>query len=106
MKSNTGKSEVMAFKGRNPIQSKICLNNKIIEQVNMFKYLGYSLSYRGEIDIQAKITNFIKVTHIINSVLNLNPVERHTRLRVYNVLAKPTVVYGSDAWTVKKQYEK
>jgi hypothetical protein len=101
MKSNTGKAEVMAFKRRNPIQSKICLN-----KVNMFKYLGYSLSYRGEIDIQAKITNFIKVTHIINSVLNPNPVERHTRLRVYNVLAKPTLVYGSDAWTVKKQYEK
>jgi hypothetical protein len=33
-------------------------------------------------------------------------VQRHTRLRVYNVLAKPPLVYGSEAWTAKKQDEK
>jgi hypothetical protein len=32
-------------------------------------------------------------------------VQRHTILRVY-VLARPTLVSGSEAWTVKKQDEK
>jgi hypothetical protein len=68
--------------------------------------LGYNLSYQGEIDIQAKITNFTEVTGIINSVFKPNLVQRHKRLRVYNLLAKPTLVYGSEACRVKKQNEK
>jgi hypothetical protein len=63
----------------------------------------YNLSYQGKIDIQAKITNFIKVTGIIKSVFKPNLLQLHARLRVYNILAKPTLYYGSEAWTVKKQ---
>jgi hypothetical protein len=44
----------------------------------------------------------LNVTGIINSVFKLNLVKRHTRLRVYNALAKPTLVYRSEAWTVKQ----
>jgi hypothetical protein len=63
----------------------------------------YNLSYQGKIDIQAKITNFIKVTGIINSVFKPNLLQLYARLRVYSMLAKPTLYYGSEAWTVKKQ---
>ena len=30
----------MAFKGRDPVKTKIVIDNKIIEKVNSFKYLG------------------------------------------------------------------
>ena len=30
----------MAFDGRDPVRTKIVIDNKIIEQVNMFTYLG------------------------------------------------------------------
>jgi hypothetical protein len=59
------------------------------------------VSYKGEIDIHAKITNFITVTVIMSSVLKPNLVQQRTRLGVYNVLAKPTSVYGSEIWTIK-----
>jgi hypothetical protein len=36
----------MAFKGRDPTRSKIAINNKIIEQVNTFKYLENLVSYK------------------------------------------------------------
>jgi hypothetical protein len=35
----------MAFKGREPTRSKILINNKTIEQVNTFNYLGNLVSY-------------------------------------------------------------
>jgi hypothetical protein len=54
MEISTEKSKVMAFKDRTPIGSEICLNNKILEQVNKFKYLGHSVSCREKIDTQAK----------------------------------------------------
>jgi hypothetical protein len=38
----------MAFKGRDPRRSKIEINNKIIEQVNTFNYLGNLVSHDKE----------------------------------------------------------
>ena len=33
------KTKSMAFKGRDPVRTKIVIDNKIIEQVNLFNYL-------------------------------------------------------------------
>jgi hypothetical protein len=59
---STDKSEVMAFKGTDPTRSKTVINNKIIEQVNIFNYLGNFLSYEKEKYIDNKITTFLKIT--------------------------------------------
>ena len=34
------KTKSMAFKGQDPVRTKIVIDNKIIEQVNLFNYLG------------------------------------------------------------------
>ena len=46
----------MAFKGQGPVRIKIEIDNKIIEKVNLFNYLGYVISYEGELDIDNKLT--------------------------------------------------
>jgi len=56
------KTKSMAFKGRDPVRNKIVIDNKIIEQVNSFKYLGNVISYEGELDIDNKLNNFLKIT--------------------------------------------
>jgi len=48
----------MAFKGRDPVRNKIVIDNKIIGQVNLFNYLGYMISYEGELDIDNKLNKF------------------------------------------------
>jgi len=45
----------MAFKGRDPVRAKIVIDNKIIEQVNSFSYLGNMISYEKELDIDNKL---------------------------------------------------
>jgi hypothetical protein len=62
------KTKSMAFKGRDPFRSKIVTNNKIIEQVNFFKYLGNLISYDNEMDIESKLNNYLKILGIINNV--------------------------------------
>jgi len=57
----------MAFKGRDPVRTKILIDNKIIEQVNLFNYFG-NISYEGELDIVNELNNFLKITGIINTV--------------------------------------
>jgi hypothetical protein len=37
---SSDKSKVMEFKGRDPTGSEMVINNRIIEQVNKFNYLG------------------------------------------------------------------
>ena len=58
----------MAFKGRDPVRTKIVINNKIIEKVNLLNYLGNVISYEGELDIDNKLNNFLKITGILNNV--------------------------------------
>jgi hypothetical protein len=34
------KTKIMVFSGKAPVRSKFCINNKMLEQVNTFNYLG------------------------------------------------------------------
>jgi hypothetical protein len=55
----------MAFKGRDPVRTKIVVDNKIIEQVKLFNYLTI---YEKELDIDNKLHNYLKITGILNNV--------------------------------------
>ena len=39
------KTKSMVFKGRDPVRTKIVIDNKIIEQVKLFNCLGNTISY-------------------------------------------------------------
>ena len=57
----------MAFKGRDPIRTKIVIDNRILEQVNLFNYLG-NISYEKNLDIDKKLHKYLKITGILNKV--------------------------------------
>jgi len=48
----------MAFKRRDPVRTNIVIENRIIEQVKLFNYLGNMLSYEKELDIDNKLHNY------------------------------------------------
>jgi hypothetical protein len=58
----------MAFKGRDSARTKIVIDNKIIEKVNSFNYLGNIISYEKELDIKNELHNYFKITGILNNV--------------------------------------
>jgi hypothetical protein len=45
----------MEFRGRDPVRTKIVIDNKITEQVISFNYLEYMISYEKELDIDTKL---------------------------------------------------
>jgi hypothetical protein len=92
----------MVFKGRDPIRSKIVIHNKIIEQVNSFNYLKNLISYENEMYTH-KLNNYLKITGIINNVFRLKKTLKKTRIKLYNMLALPTLLYGSENWTIKSR---
>jgi hypothetical protein len=100
------KTKIMAFSGKDPVRSKICINNKTLEQVNTFNYLGCTLSYEGEKDMPSKISKFVQTIGVINQVLKPSLVQQHTTSNIYRTLARPVLIYGSEAWTIRKSDEK
>jgi hypothetical protein len=61
----------MAFKGRDPVRTTIVIDNKSIEQVKSFNYLGNMISYERELDIDNKLNNYLKIKGILNNVFRL-----------------------------------
>jgi hypothetical protein len=54
---SVNKTKIMDFKGKYPVRTKIVIQDKFLEQVNHFKYLGYDITFLEETDINAKIKN-------------------------------------------------
>lgn len=91
----------MTFKGRRLVRSKLTVNNQPIEQVKNFQYFGCDISYDGETDVDKKLNKFLRVTGTINEVQPRIKVRPDTRIGVYNVLARPILMYGSELWVFR-----
>ena len=82
-------------------ETKIVIDNKIIEQVNSFNYLGNKISYEKELDIDNKLHNCLKITGILHNVFRPQKTLKKTRIKLYNTLALPVLLYGSETWITK-----
>jgi hypothetical protein len=71
------KTKVPAFRGKDPVPSKICLKKKLLESVNSFSYLRYSLSFTYDTGIPNKITKFIETLGTMNCYETIISTETH-----------------------------
>ena len=83
------------------MRTYIVIDNKIIEHVNLFNYLAIMISYKGELDIDNKLHDFLKIKGILNNEFRAqNPLNK-TTTKLHNTLALPVLLYGSGTGTVK-----
>ena len=75
---------------------------KCVEIWDLFDCLGNMISYEGELDIYNKLNSFLKITGIINNVFRPQKALKKTRIKLYDTLALPALLYGSETWTVKQ----
>ena len=54
------------------------------------------ISYKDEVDIDNKLNNYLKVTGIINNTFRQQKTLKKTRIKLYNTLALPALLYGSE----------
>jgi hypothetical protein len=50
---------------------------------------------------QDKLHNYLKITGILNNVFRPQKTLKKTRIKLYNTLALPVLLYGSETWTIK-----
>jgi len=76
-------------KGQVPVQGKIVMDNKIIEQVNSCNYLGNLISYEKEVDTENKLNNYLKITIIVSNLFRPQKTLKKRRMKLYNMLSHP-----------------
>ena len=58
-------------------------------------------SYEKELDIDSKLHNYLKITGITNNVFRPQKTRKKARIKLYNTLALPVLLNGSETWTIK-----
>jgi hypothetical protein len=98
---SSNKSKVIAFEGKHPRRSKIITDNKIIEQVSHFNYLGCDVSCNCDADLQIKLNTCQYMCGTIKRTLT-NKIRKDTQLTCYIVMALPTLLYGRETWALNR----
>jgi len=83
------------------VRSKIEIDGSILEQVKQFNYLGCELSLDGETDFDKKINRFQRICGTIRKLLKKTRTD--TQMKFYKVVARPTLLYGSETWATMKR---
>jgi len=77
------------------------INDKIIEQVTEFRYLGYCISeYKSDLEDKLQIYN--KINGTIRRHFG-KQMTKETKLRIHNITAKAALKFGSEVWVLKKK---
>jgi len=59
------------------------------------------ICYEKELDIDNKLHNYLKITGILNNVFRPQKTLKKTKIKLYNTLFLPVLLYGSETWTVR-----
>jgi len=83
------------------VRSKIEIDGSILEQVRQFNYLGSELSLDGEPYFDKKIKRFQGICGTIRK--HLKKIRTDTQMKFYKVVARPSLLYGSETWVTTKR---
>ena len=82
-------------------------NGQELKQVSKFKYLGsvFERDGRCEVDVKERIrVGWAKWTEV-NEVINDSRMPLKLKLKVYESMVRPVIIYGSECWTLRKKEE-
>ena len=107
MKMNWEKTEVMKV-GKERGQCCVEVGDRRLESVEVVKYLGVMISGDGrmEEEVRSRIGKAARVIGALNEpVWKRKELSRRTKLKVYNAIVVPTLMYGSETWVLNKPQE-
>nr|KAG5705334.1 hypothetical protein BaRGS_011106 [Batillaria attramentaria] len=106
-----GKTEVLHQPAphTNPPAPSISIDGTQLSNVESFKYLGSTISCDGSLDkeIDARISKASQALgRLRNTVFNQHNIRLSTKLKVYNAVVLPSLLYGCESWTSYRRHIK
>ena len=79
------------------------LNGEALEEVDQFKYLGSVIAANGgiEADVRHRVNEGCKVLGALKGVMENRGLGMNVKKVLYEKVAVPTVMYGSESWGMK-----
>jgi hypothetical protein len=104
---NIAKTKVMAISKDKPMQVKINLRNEQLEQVKEFIYLGGLITEDGQCvaDVKRRIGLASAVMGRLGKLWKSKNISIKTKVKMYETLVVPVLVYGAECWCLKKEDE-
>jgi len=65
----TNKTKEFGFVGTDHLRAKIIINDEVLDQVNQFTYLCYSLSYQCSNDVEFKLAKCLQLIGTIKKII-------------------------------------
>ena len=77
------------------------------EEVETFKYLGITLANDGSRDaeVKEKVIKANRALHANKRLLRNKSIAKDTKIKIYNTLIKPVVMYAAETMTLTKKDE-
>ena len=87
----------------------ITINNKALEPVQHFKYLGSIISFDAQIDsdVENRLSNASRAFgRLQNKIWKSHKLKQSTKISLYRAVVLTTLLYGSECWAVHKHHVK
>ena len=105
LECNARKTKLIKLSRRNRIDGYVNIGGVEIECVESFKYLGSTVTNDNNInkEISERIGAGNRCAFALNKILKSRNISRRTKIRIYNLIIRPTVLYGCENWTLTKE---
>ena len=107
LKISRKKTEYMVFNGEEGLED-ILLAGEKVKNVDIFRYLGSHLTSDRNLDpeINYRIQSGWRNWKNVSGVLCDKRISARVKGKVYKTVVRPAMVYGAEAWPIKKSQEK
>uniref|UniRef100_A0A8D8Q0R7 Craniofacial development protein 2 n=1 Tax=Cacopsylla melanoneura TaxID=428564 RepID=A0A8D8Q0R7_9HEMI len=106
LKINTEKTKYMLISKNTEtrLNTTVIINNQTFEQVTDFKYLGVTINENNRIEpeIRNRMNNACRSLYSMNHILISKRISKNAKLKIYDTIIKPVLLYGSETWPIKQ----
>merc|ERR1711872_65064 len=103
-KENLTKSQIMKI-GKNVEENvmNVHLNNSRMDEVDTYRYLGVDIANDSRMseEVNHRIGEARKACGALKGLWKKRHISREVKVRMYEGIIEPSLLYGSEAWTLK-----